>query len=75
MHMRKGYLIGSIVLFILSLTCIIYTIVEVIQVKYGLGSLNLWGAVVFHVVTAVIASFLLSRAQGERHKTVKEEKP
>jgi hypothetical protein len=72
--MRKGFLMGSIILFIVSLICIIYTIVEVIQVRYGLGSLNLWGGVVFHVVTAVIASFLLSRAQGKRHKTVEEEK-
>lgn len=71
--MHKGYLIGSIVLFALSLTCIIIAVIEVIQVKYGLGSLNLWSAVIFHFVTAIIASFFLYRGRRVKQQSKKEE--
>ena len=60
--MHKGYLIGAIVLFVLSIGCITGTVVEVILGKYGMGALQFWGGVAFHAATAVIAASLLIRA-------------
>ena len=60
--MHKGYLAGAIVLLVLSIGCIVGTVVEVIVGKYGMGSLQFWGGVVFHAATAVIAMALLVRA-------------
>lgn len=71
--MHTGYLIGSIILFVLSLGCIGTTVTQVIRREFGLGSMNFWGAVVFHVVTAIIAVFLLDRARSKKQSTNKEE--
>ena len=71
--MYIGYLIGSIILFVLSPVCIGTTVTQVIRREYGMGSLNFWGAVVFHVVTAIIAVLLLDRARSKKQSTNKEE--
>jgi len=70
--MRKGYLIGCIILFIVSLGCIGTTVVEVIRKTYTMSSWNFWGAVIFHVVVAMIAVFLLARTRNVQHDTHKE---
>ena len=67
--MQKGYLNSSIILFIVSLDCIETTVAEVIRKTYAMSSWNFWGAVVFHVVVAMIAVFLLEKARNvQQHK-------
>ena len=61
--MRKGYLLGSVVLFVRSILCIVATAVEVALGRYTMDSLQFIGAVVFHPITAITASFLLVKAR------------
>ena len=63
--MCVGRLIGAIVLFVLSIGCIAGTVVDMARGEYGMGAGRLWGAVVFHSVTAVLASLLLHNACGK----------
>jgi len=72
---NKGYLIASIVIFVVSIACILGTAYEVIQGTYGLASFNLWGGVLFHGVSAVVASFLLVKAHGQKAGYLKGEQP
>ena len=70
--MHKGYLSGSIIVFIFSFVCIISTFIDVLQLKYTTGSIDLWGSVVFHATTAIIASFLLVKARPVKQMLQKE---
>lgn len=63
--MHIGYLIGAIVSFLLSLGCIISTMIEITQGKYGLMTTNFWGAVIFHGLTAILGLWLLLKAFGK----------
>ena len=63
--MKTGYLIGSILVAILSLSCIGSTALEIAQGKYGIMTANFWGAVVFHGATAILALWLLLKALGK----------
>ena len=60
--MRKGYVVGAVVALGLSLACIISTAVEVARGMCGLGSWRFWGAVAFHVATALAGVFLLGES-------------
>lgn len=71
--MHKGYLIAAVILLALSLTCIITTAVEVILGKTPMHSVNFWGALAFHVATAVVAACLLAGAH--RTKPTPQEEP
>ena len=71
--MHKGWLIGSVIVFALSLACIGTTVVEMIQGKYGMNSLDFWGAVIFHPVTAIVAAFLLVKASRAKQETLGRE--
>ena len=61
-------LIG-VVLMMLSLACIIVTVVEVAMGKVGLWSTTAMGAYVFHPSTMAIAMWLLA---GKRRELVRE---
>ena len=63
--MQIGYLIGSIVVGLLSLICIGSTVYEVAIGKYAIMTGNFWGAAVFHGITAVVAVWLLLKAVGK----------
>ena len=58
------YLIGAILSGIASLSCIIATAIEYIRGKFSLNSSDLWGAVVFHLITGVLAVWLASKYFG-----------
>jgi len=72
--MHKGYLIGSVILFVVSIGCVATVVVKTAQGEYGMGSLNCWGSIACHAVTAVVAAFLLDKAHGEKEQTEKEER-
>jgi len=63
--MCVGRLVGAIVLFVLSIGCITVTVIEMARGEYGMGSAKLWGAVGFHVVTAILGVLLLQGACGK----------
>ena len=58
------YLIGAIISSIASLGCIISTTVEYVKGKIDLKGGNFWGAVVFHLITGVLAVWLASKYLG-----------
>ena len=68
--MHIGYLISGTVLLLLSVSCIVWTVVEMASRKFGMGTLDFWGAVVFHAVSGMAAAFLLYKAhQGKGEQT------
>ena len=73
--MHRGFLIGSVILFVLSLGCISVAVIRVVQGVFGMGSPGLWGAVAFHVVTALVAMFLLDGAVRAKREAGEEETP
>ena len=72
--MHKGYLVGSIILFVIALACIATTVINVIQEEATLSSLGFWGAVVFHAVLSLIAVFALEKARTTQTTTQEEAK-
>jgi len=52
------YLIGAIVSALASLSCIVSTAVDFIKGKIKFTDTNLWGAIVFHLITGVLALWL-----------------
>lgn len=58
------YLIGAIIAGIASLSCIISTAVEYVKGKIDLKSGDFWGAVVFHLITGVLAVWLFKKYLG-----------
>ena len=71
--MRVGCFSGAVILLVLSLGCIVVAVVDVVLGKYGMGSVNFWGAVGFHLTTAIIAAFLLDQAHRVDLESKKEE--
>ncbi|MFC1836368.1 hypothetical protein ACFL2Q_16875 [Thermodesulfobacteriota bacterium] len=60
--MNKGYLIAAIILFAVSIVCVIAVSLETIGREFGMLYLDFWGGVLFHAVSAIVASFLLVKA-------------
>jgi len=73
--MHKGFLIGSVVVFLLSLGCTGVAVILAVQGVFGMGSPGLWGAVAFHVATALVAMVLLDCAVRAKREARKEETP
>lgn len=63
--MAWGWLIAAIVAGILSLVCIISTILELGVGKINLKKGDFWGAVAFHAVTALLALWFFLKAIGK----------
>jgi len=66
--MRKGFLVGAIVVLLLGGTCITATVIAVVMGKCGMGSLPFLGGVVFHACAGIVASFLLVKAQPPKQE-------
>lgn len=58
------WLTGSIVLVILSLSCIISTSYDLAKGKFKINTGEFWGPVVFHAVTMIAAFWLLLKFLG-----------
>jgi hypothetical protein len=63
--MNWGWLIGAVVVWLVSAICIIGTIAEVGTGKNSIRKPGFWGGVAFHAVTAVAALWLLLKAMGK----------
>jgi len=61
--MKTVCLVVAVALLAVSLACITQTVVEVIRKSFGMWTLRFWGAVAFHVVTAVVGAILLAAAR------------
>ncbi|MEW6355874.1 MAG: hypothetical protein AB1696_06100 [Planctomycetota bacterium] len=66
--MRKGFLIGAIVVLSMGGACIAATVLEVATGKCGMGSASFWGGVAFHACAGIVASFLLVKARPPRQE-------
>lgn len=71
--MRKGYMVGAIVLLVLSMACIVEAVVIAIRAEQAMASPSMWNAVACHVVTAILAALAFAGAHGARQQTGKEE--
>ena len=54
--------VGAFVVWLVSASCIIGTMVEMRMGKYGWRAGPFWGAVVFHGATAILALWLFVKA-------------
>ncbi|MEE4312115.1 MAG: hypothetical protein V2J62_09640 [candidate division KSB1 bacterium] len=55
------YLIGAIAVGILSLSCITSTAFEFVKGKIEVLSAEFWGAIIFHLITGVLALWLAAK--------------
>jgi hypothetical protein len=63
--MSWGWLIGAVIVWLLSAACILTTMYEVGVGKSGVRKGDFWGVVVFHGITAILALWLLLKALGK----------
>lgn len=58
------YLIGAIASGILSISCITSTAIEFLKGKIEILSAEFWGAIIFHLITGVLAVWLVTKYAG-----------
>jgi len=63
--MKWGWLIASIIVWLMSMCCILGTIYEFAAGKAKMKGVNFWGGIAFHGATAILAVWLLLKALGK----------
>lgn len=63
--MRWGWLIPAVIVWLLSAICIIGTVIETAIGRKRSSKADLYGAIAFHGVTAIVALWLFLKALGK----------